>query len=206
MRTHPGTRIPEIGRVLIFDQAVFLHVPKTGGTWVKAAVTNAGIPCEEYVVDEDIHGDLSYCPHRDRFIFAFVREPLTLYQAYWRFKMTAGWDQRNPFDECCQAPVFTEFVENVLRGEPAWCSRMFEDYVGRTREEEISFVGRFESLADDLVRALRMAAIPFDERAIRSTPPINVSTVSRDLARWTDDLAGRVRQSERRAIERFDYA
>ena len=66
--------------MLIFKDAVFLHVPKTGGTWVKTAVKNAGIEFEEYIVDGDIHGDLSYCPHKDRFIFAFVREPLRLYE------------------------------------------------------------------------------------------------------------------------------
>ena len=97
--------------MLIFKDAVFLHVPKTGGTWVKAAVANAGIDFEEHIVDGDIHGDLSYCPFRDRFVFAFVREPLSLYQAYWRFKIMAGWDARNPFDVVCAAPVFDEFVK-----------------------------------------------------------------------------------------------
>jgi hypothetical protein len=195
----------EVSQVLIFANAVFLHVPKTGGTWVKAAVSNAGIEFEEHLVDGDIHGDLSYCPFRDRFIFAFVREPLSVYQAYWRFKMTAGWDQRNPFDGDCAAPTFDGFVENVLRLEPAWCSRMFEDYVGRTPADEISFIGRFEALADDLVRALEMIGARFDEGVIRSTPPVNVSTVSRELTRWSPELAARVKRSEQRALLRFGY-
>src|SRR5262245_12966531 len=117
----------------------------------------------------------------------------------------AGWDSRNPFDTDCASSTFHGFVENVLRLEPAWCSRMFEDYVGRSREQEIDFVGRFESLADDLIRALRMAGTSFDPEAIRSTPPVNASTVSRDLSRWTQELAGRVQRSERRAILRFGY-
>ena len=192
--------------MLIFENAVFLHVPKTGGTWVKTAVTNAGIPFEEYIVDDDIHGDLSYCPHRDRFIFAFVREPLSLYQAYWRFKIMAGWDHRNPFDLDCAAPTFDRFVENVLQLEPAWCSRMFEDYVGRTPADEINFVGRYESLGDDLVRALGMIGSSFDERTIRMTPPVNISNVNHELTRWTPELAARVRSSEQRAILRFGYA
>ena len=191
--------------MLIFRNAVFLHVPKTGGTWVKAAVANAGIEFDEYIVDGDIHGDLSYCPSKDRFIFAFVREPLSLYQAYWRFKMMVGWDPRNPFDMATQAPSFDAWVENVLRLEPAWCSRMFEDYVGRTTAEQINFIGRYESLTDDLVEALRMAGMSFDEQAIRTTPPVNISNVSHDLTRWSPDLAERVRSSEHRAIARFGY-
>jgi len=76
--------------MLIFPTAVFLHVPKTGGKWVKAAVANAGLEFTEWNAHGDIHNDLSYCPHRDRFVFAFVREPLSLYQSYWRFKAGAG--------------------------------------------------------------------------------------------------------------------
>lgn len=188
----------------MFQNAVFLHVPKTGGQWVKAAVANAGLVCEELVFDGDIHGDLSYCPFRSRFLFAFVREPLSLYRSYWRFKTTAGWDDHNPFDLACASPTFDGFVENVLRAEPAWCSRMFEDYVGR-QGHEIDFVGRFESLADDLVRALRTSGATFDERAIRQTPPVNVSTTPDVSASWSDALADRVRRSERAAITRFGY-
>jgi hypothetical protein len=196
--------------VLIFKEAVFLHVPKTGGTWVKAAVTNAGLEFEEYFVEGDAHGDLSYCPFRDRFIFAFVREPLSLYRSYWRYKMgqsgmTTNWDAQNPFDVEYAAPTFEGFVENVLRLEPGWCSRMFEDYVGPPTCE-INFVGRFESLVDDLVQALRMTGATFDERAIRATSPINVSTVAPALAQWRNDLAQRVRHSEHMAIKRFGYS
>jgi hypothetical protein len=190
--------------VLIFKNAVFLHVPKTGGIWVRSAVTNASIEFEEYIVDGDVHGDLSYCPFSDRFVFAFVREPLSLYRSYWRYKMGAGWDRRNPFDVECQMATFEGFVANVLSLEPAWCSRMFEDYVG-PRTAEIDFIGRYESLADDLVRALHAAGETFDEAAIRNTPPSNVSSVNPDLATWPSDLAERVRYSEREAIRRFGY-
>jgi hypothetical protein len=195
--------------MLILNNAVFLHVPKTGGSWIKAAITNAGIDYEEHLVDGDPHGDLSYCPCRDRFTFAFVRDPLSLYRSYWRFKMgqfrmTTEWDCRNPFDVACAAPTFTGFVENVLRLEPAWCSRAFEDYVGPPTRE-IDFVGRFEYLMADLVRALYRSRTPFDERAIRNTPPINVSTVDAGLAQWSDALAQRVRRSEQDAILRFGY-
>ena len=190
--------------MLVFENAVFLHVPKTGGQWVRAAVANAGLAFEELVFDGDIHGDLSYCPFRSRFLFAFVREPLSLYRSYWRYKMAAGWDDQNPFDIDCASPTFRGFVEKVLRVEPAWCSRMYEAYVG-AQGHEIDFVGRFESLADDLVRALRASGSTFDERAIRDTPPVNVSTTAAALADWSEDLADRVRHSERAAIARFGY-
>lgn len=188
--------------VLIFRNAIFLHVPKTGGTWVKTAVRNAGVACEEFLVDGDVHGDRAYCPFPSRFIFAFVREPLSLYQSYWRFKTGVGWDERNPFDAACSAPRFSDFVDNVLRLEPAWCSRMFEDYVG-TPANEIGFIGRFESLADDLVTALERIGEPFDERAIRETPVVNASM---GAAVFGPGQEAKVRLSEARCISRFGYA
>jgi hypothetical protein len=187
--------------MLIFQNAVFLHVPKTGGTWVKAAAVNAGLTFDEYLVDGDVHGDLSYCPFPSRFLFAFVREPLSLYRSYWRFKARAGWDPLNPFDVDVAASSFESFVENVLRVKPAWCTRMFEDYVGPP-PQEINFIGRFESLVEDLVRALRRAGEAFDERAIRETPPVNVSA---GPACYSPGLATRVRLSEHECISRFGY-
>jgi hypothetical protein len=188
--------------MLIFRNAVFLHVPKTGGSWVTMAVRAGGCQVEDYVVDDDVHGDLSYCPHRDRFIFAFVRHPLALYRSYWRFKIGHKWDVRNPFDMDCAADTFPAFVEKVVSKYQGWCSSMFEDYVGPP-DRPIDFIGRYETLADDLVRALRTAGESFDESALRATPPVNVSGPCE--ASWTPALVDAVVKSEARALQRFGY-
>jgi hypothetical protein len=130
-----------------------------------------------------------------------VREPVSLYRSYWRFKSQAGWDEQNPFDVACAAPTPSGFVENVLRLEPAWCSRLFEDYVGPPAQE-IDFIGRFESLGADLIRALTLAGEAVDERAILETPPVNVSTGE---VTFSPELVARVRSSEQRCISRFGY-
>jgi hypothetical protein len=165
----------------------------------------AGIPLTEFFVDGDPHCDLSYCPCPEKFLFAFVRQPLDVYRSYWRFKRARGWDGRNPFDVDCRADAFGRFVEQVLEKYPGWCSRMFEDYVG-PRGREIAFVGRYERLADDLVTALRLGRVPFDEPTIRRHPPQNVSTWPTTDAVWCPELAERVRVAEAEAFERFGYA
>ena len=187
--------------MLLSPSCVFLHVPKTGGTWVREALRAGGVPFEEF---DEPHAHLSLCPSPDKFKFAFVRHPLTLYQSYWRFKMTNGWDADNEFDVECGADSFQAFVENVLAGHPGWCSRMFEDFVGE-RHNEIEFIGRFEQLANDLVRALRLAGEPFDEAALRAQPKVNVSVWPVHEAQWPAELAVRVIESERDALVRFKY-
>jgi hypothetical protein len=190
--------------MLLLDGAIFLHVPKTGGTWVEHALVAAGVPCSQYDVDGDRHADLSYLPRQDVSTFAFVRHPLTLHQSYWRFKMGAGWDARNPFDLDVQTDHFERFVENTLRRHPGWVSQMYEDYVGPP-EREISFIGRFECLADDLVRALTTFGIPFDESRLRGTPPINASPGWFSESVWNPGLACAVAAAESRAMTRFGY-
>ena len=194
--------------MLFTQNAVFLHVPKTGGSWVRDALLAAGIPRDEYLVDGDQHADLSYCPHPERFKFAFVRHPLSLYRSYWRYKMgtygTSDWDVRNPFDVDCAATTFDAFVRNVLAKYPGWCTQMFEDYTGPLHGQ-IEFVGRFERLADELVVALRLAGETFDETLLRQTPRTNVSWWPAQEAQWSAELASAVLAAEWAAIVRFGY-
>jgi hypothetical protein len=191
--------------MLLFERAVFLHVPKTGGTWVREAVAAAGARFEEYRVDDDVHADLSYCPCPEKFKFAFVRHPCDMYGSYWRFKMREGWDPRNPFDLECGSDAFPTFVRNVLKKEPGWCTRMFMDYVGPPARS-IEFVGHFEHLQDDLVRALMQAGELFDERQLRATPAVNTSRWPGGSNAWTPDLIEGIRQSEAAAFDRFGYS
>ena len=188
--------------MLILQKAVFLHVPKTGGTWVREAIRAAGVSFEELLVEGDQHADLSYCPRLDTFKFAFVRHPLSLYQSYWRFKVANQWDSLNPFDMDCAAPSFNRFVENVLAKHPRWCSRMFEDYVG-VADQEIEFIGRFERLEADLTRALTLVGETFDEAAISRTPPVNASVGPSPS--WSPQLVSAIQHSERDAMTRFGY-
>lgn len=188
--------------MLILPRSCFFHVPKTGGTWAKRAIIEAGIPGREFTIDGDPHIGLKDCPEPHKFKFAFVRHPLSLYRSYWQCKMTYGWDPKNPMDMECKSDKFHVFVENILRKYPGIYTKFFFDVVGRG-EERIEFIGKYENLPDDLITALKLAGEDFSEAKIRNLPPINVSDHQRFPAIFPRELEEEVKRVEKEIITTF---
>jgi hypothetical protein len=195
----------------VTDQTLFLHVPKTGGTWVTSAVLAAGIaavapdaPDHAAVYSEHGHALLGDVPeYGHRFRFAFVRHPLDWWRSYWGHRMREGtWWEEIEIDRVAGHDDFGEFIRRVTRHLPGYLSSIYEQFVG-TPADEIDFVGRYEHLADDLCIALRLAGETFNEAALRSAAPANVNDYARFPAFYEPDLAFALARSERRAIERF---
>lgn len=111
---------------LLKNNAVFLHIPKTGGTWVWTVLNALGLVRARLGHE---HADLMHAAWHDRFCsdakllrqllrkfarsarapvtmpadsfkFCFVREPLKWYESYWRFMQSLEWtplgDENSP--------------------------------------------------------------------------------------------------------------
>ena len=191
--------------MLILPNSCFLHIPKTGGTWVTRAIEKSGIPTYDIRIDGDPHIGLGHVLCRDRFRFAFIRHPLGLYRSYWQFKMTYGWDERNPLDQSCHSDHFHTFVEQVLDRFPGFITTSLVGFLGEDYEQ-VDFIGKYENLVDDLIKALRMAGEVFDEAGIRALAPCNVSNKEKYPAEFTPGLEQRIRESEQRILDKFGYA
>ena len=192
--------------MLILPRTCFLHTPKTGGTWATMAIKASGIKFEDYRDNDGLpHTTLDQCPCPEKFKIAFVRHPLQMYQSYWRYKMGDGkiW-RNNDLDKACWSNDFHDFVRNVLKSFPGVASQSLKDFVGPPGAE-IEFIGKYETLVDDLIKGLKMGGEEFDEKLIRNYPPQNISNQHRFLAEYTPELEKAVRESERIAIERFGY-
>jgi hypothetical protein len=185
------------------DNFLFIHVPKTGGMWVTEALQEAGVEVQEEFGRTAEHPLLSELERRGRFTFAFVREPLSWYGSIWRFRnyfhlhKAPGNDQL-PYDRFIGLD-FPDFIDNVAEHLPGFLSNHYERFVG-PREEEIDFIGRYERLEDDVVAALRAVDQDFDEEALRSFPPINVTEPHPGCPQET---RLRLMRSESEAYERF---
>ena len=103
--------------VLLKNDAVFLHIPKTGGSWIYHVLQKLDlirVPLGHEHADLDraqwhdrFHGDAKVLRHLlrraigskrapiamppDCFKFCFVREPLKWYESYWRFTQSKHW-------------------------------------------------------------------------------------------------------------------
>jgi hypothetical protein len=185
------------------DKFLFIHVPKTGGMWVTEALQAAGIEVEEEFGRTPEHPLLSELERRGRFTFAFVREPLSWYGSIWRFRNyfhlhKEPAEAQLPYDSYIGLE-FPDFIEQVAEHLPGFLSNHYELFVG-PQDSEIEFIGRYERLEDDLVSALRTAGQDFDEEALRSFPPINVTGPQPECP---PETRLRLMRAESEAYERF---
>lgn len=192
------------------DGFAFIHIPKTGGTWATHAMIEARIPLREPEVEnphDDYaakgHAQLGDLPDADVFTFAFVRHPLDWWRSFWGHRMREGWIYpEHEIDSRAASEDFDDFIDQVVRNLPGWLGEFYERYVGPPAQP-ISFIGRFESLADDLEQALALAGVDYDTDALRRSPRRNEGDYETFPAEYRPDLRRRLERAERHAIKRF---
>jgi hypothetical protein len=200
---------------LLLPNSVFLHVPKAGGTWVRAALHNTGLVRDELVSkfpDESTEGKMRswHCVPRDidafedKMVFCFVRHPLTWYQSHWAFRQRKNnWNSGNKLDALCESSNFNDFINNVVENFPnGYLHWLYTFYT-----QHASFVGKMENLEQDLINALFLAGEDFKADDIINTPKKNVMPdeyIRR--TRYSPDNFLKMINLEQQAIEEYGYS
>ena len=192
---------------LLANGDIGLHIPKTGGTWVREVLGNLQLI---RVDTRSAHAPLPVftAPHEQRaFKFAFIRHPLDWYVSWWRWHADFAWTRKfaEPILPACAFTPrlgFHEFVAQCLAQAPGMVSDLYELFVGAP-EAPIDFIGRHESLRADLLKLLALRSLPYDVRIIDNTLRQQISQTSKPA--WDPALRNAVAEAEARAMQRFGY-
>lgn len=187
--------------IRILGKLLFLHVPKTGGSWITHLLKN----CYSGVGVARKHATRADYGATPIFTAAFVREPLSWYESYWRFRGGANSGEWNthygrqphildPIDRC-GSPSFDTFLENCLEHAPSYLTGMYAAYC-----DHADFVGQYENLRVDTRKMLNIPGL-VAEPGVGLLPPINVSEAARP--KWNFDLRNRIIDSEAAVYARY---
>jgi len=196
---------------LVTDKSLFLHIPKTGGQFVRQAFKSCGIKYTE------IAGEHDHFPYllkfkdkqfwQNKFIFAFVRHPLSWYQSRWAFRVKYGWKVQHELDFNCFSNNFETFCRNSAKYRPnGWVSWEYKIYIEQC-PKPCDFVGKTENLINDTIMAFRLAGEKFSEKTIRNIGIINDSSMdgksSSYWAKYTPNLESLMASVESDAISKY---
>jgi hypothetical protein len=219
--------------MLVASQLVFVHVPRTGGVFVKEVLA------EHLRLDEDaprLPTHASYdelaARFRDRPAFCVVRNPWDWYVSWYHHSISRGpkvarldpsdpkrvnWEGlfeggRSTFKETvsrmCHGQLVHPFASEARRRDVDLYSEYVRVLAGRAIEEDRVEPGRFEELVPFLVDFLDRQQLLSDSLrdAIEGSPATNTSEHGPYRGYYDDDLRDLVSHKARPVIERFGYS
>jgi len=207
---------------LLTEKLLFIHVPKTGGSSVRAMIAAAGVTCWEsgqYAI-EDHYGlpELRAAHPRieDGLLsFGFVRDPVAWLQSRWAwalvtefsYKVQTRPDAAAHWMALCWSNTFEEFAERYLERCAGTYTRTVFGMLGLWMGKPVNRIGRTEHLTLDLLRFLEEAGEPHDRVRLLACAREKVAASGGLAARCVapPDLRRRLLEAERPLCERFGY-
>lgn len=209
---------------VLMPKSIFIHIPKTGGSWVRAAVRAAGIPCREVGPPgvsqiQKLHCTVKGLPkhlRRNRLIFFCIRHPVDWLKSRWSYGIERGKlkpKKKRTWLERALDPDLNKFIENALRINAAAPSHAMLHPVGwkkidgvwqDTLKKKDRILGRTESLRADLIQFLSRAGETFDTAVLKRMAPKRVSG-KKSKARVDPDLAQQVCDANKVILELGRY-
>ena len=221
--------------LILKNDSVFLHIPKTGGNWITKVLKELDL-IKEFKWPK--HGDVNsffYPPPKGRklllaytykkmiqpkrpkpFIFCFVRNPLTWYESWFKYMEQPKRQWRSWGDE----RTFENWHPNSILNGTGSSTSSFSDFVRRVNTKrpgyvtelfgwyttpQVNFIGKQEKLAEDLIKVLRMTNLEFDEEFIRNYRRVGVSPTPEKEVKWDSEILAETVKCEYAGLKRYGY-
>ena len=136
------------------DNWAFVHIPKTGGT----SITNI-LQSQPNTERRTGHDSIRVIESDNLFIFTFVRNPFTRIASAYFHGFRKGQYSKN----------FEWFLKNLDNKDLALLPQSYYVNSGKTKNKQISYIGKYENFDNDLKKVLKKlnildTTIPHDNR------------------------------------------
>lgn len=218
---------------VILAKSIFVHIPKTGGTWVSDALRKCElevIPQAKFTYHITIQ-EISRSIKKDKQAFVFIRNPVTWYQSRWsdphcrwyqyfyvlKKASTEKRPKPNKWTRCTQILYsingktidefdnFNLWLENLLSKRPTWLIDYYKLFIG-DKFNRIKNIGYYENIEEDLIKILSKIGEDFDPNVIRNITPRNMSHQGlKKLRLYTEENLKKVLKHSQSFMEHFGY-
>lgn len=187
---------------------MFLHIPKTGGTWIRYVLDYCTIEIEDYELQ---HANFEECTHLFPDIprFTIIRNPFDWYASYWTMRqIDETVTNRGPREwELDLDPVdddFNVFVQTSCSKYPGFLGGVYNQFARPS-----VLILRTESLRQDFANHLTDIEEQFDSHKLYNMPIPNLGAsgeLFRDKVVYTEETGKLLAHSERETFRRFGYS
>jgi|TARA_R110000803_G_scaffold157124_1_gene221575 hypothetical protein len=179
---------------LELQKSLFFHLPRTGGSWINLALKDISVPIDPLKKVRYGHVPFYHCSNHKKFSFSFIRNPFDWYKSLYSF-----FTNYNMFSRPCEINVFVQ--DFILKGFGLYHNTL--DFFGN--DYEIDFIGKYENLTSDLIKAMTLAGEVFDKETILNLSQTVVGGYPKCEDRLNDTTKDLIYKFDKKVFDTFGY-
>lgn len=193
--------------------AVFVHIPKTGGTYVKSCFPENGfISLGHALLREELSDDFvpkgltgtRYRPGQNHYLFTIVRDPIKFFRSYYHHVIGHG-NFHNPdhYDYKAAGKGFDYLMRVIMDRDDVWPSRKFlyPQLFDQSGKLVVSWISRNEMLDTDMASLAGKLGYHYKHGEKKRSAPVSALS---DY--YSDELLQQVESVYRRERDLFGYS